>query len=133
MAVRVAIIGHVVPTPARVDLPRGGDEIRSLLQEFDYTRVIRQVPNLVGRDSSGRGGPGRPPVATDIMNDLRAKEGVMGLLSAAYFYPHALMQMPAGVLAEMGREADDRSVLPGRGVRVNHVCMGGFSGERIGR
>ncbi len=39
-------------------------------------------------------------VATDVMNDLQSKEAMMGVLSAAYFYPHALMQMPAGVLAD---------------------------------
>lgn len=39
-------------------------------------------------------------VATDVMNDLQTKEAMMGVLSAAYFYPHALMQMPAGVLAD---------------------------------
>ena len=39
-------------------------------------------------------------VATDVMNDLQTKEAMMGVLSAAYFYPHALMQMPAGMLAD---------------------------------
>lgn len=39
-------------------------------------------------------------VATDLMNDLQTREAMMGVLSAAYFYPHALMQMPAGVLAD---------------------------------
>lgn len=39
-------------------------------------------------------------VATDVMNDLQTQEAMMGMLSAAYFYPHALMQMPAGVLAD---------------------------------
>lgn len=39
-------------------------------------------------------------VATDVMNGLQTKEAMMGVLSAAYFYPHALMQMPAGVLAD---------------------------------
>lgn len=39
-------------------------------------------------------------VATNVMNDLGTKEGLMGMLSAAYFYPHALMQIPAGILAD---------------------------------
>ena len=39
-------------------------------------------------------------VATDVMNDLQTKEAMMWVLSAAYFYTHALMQMPAGVLAD---------------------------------
>lgn len=39
-------------------------------------------------------------VATDVMNELQTQEAMMGVLSAAYFYPHALMQMPAGMLAD---------------------------------
>jgi MFS family permease len=39
-------------------------------------------------------------VAMDIMSDLKTGEGMMGVLTAAYFYPHALMQMPAGVLSD---------------------------------
>lgn len=39
-------------------------------------------------------------VATDMMRDLATREGMMGILSAMYFYPHALMNIPAGILAD---------------------------------
>ncbi|MFL6647197.1 MAG: MFS transporter [Sulfurifustaceae bacterium] len=39
-------------------------------------------------------------VAVEMMRDLRTREGMMGLLSAVYFYPHAAMQIPAGVLSD---------------------------------
>ena len=39
-------------------------------------------------------------VAKDMMNDLGASAGLMGLLASAYFYPYALMQVPSGVLSD---------------------------------
>lgn len=39
-------------------------------------------------------------VATDLMRDLGAGATLTGLLSSAYFYPYALMQLPAGLLAD---------------------------------
>ena len=39
-------------------------------------------------------------VALDIMNDLNAGGGLMGLLASAYFYPYAFMQIPAGLLSD---------------------------------
>jgi sugar phosphate permease len=39
-------------------------------------------------------------VAVDMMNDLNAGGALMGLLGAAYFYPYALMQLPAGLLSD---------------------------------
>ena len=39
-------------------------------------------------------------VADDMMRDLAASGSLMGFLSAAYFYPYALMQLPAGLLSD---------------------------------
>jgi len=39
-------------------------------------------------------------VAVDIMRDLQAGGTIIGLLAAAYFYPYALMQLPAGLLSD---------------------------------
>jgi sugar phosphate permease len=39
-------------------------------------------------------------VAVDMMNDLQAGGALLGLLGSAYFYPYALMQLPAGLLAD---------------------------------
>ena len=35
-------------------------------------------------------------LAVDMMQDLHATGTLTGLLGAAYFYPYALMQLPAG-------------------------------------
>jgi sugar phosphate permease len=39
-------------------------------------------------------------VALDMMKDLGAGATLMGLLGSAYFYPYALMQIPAGLLSD---------------------------------
>ena len=39
-------------------------------------------------------------LAVDIMRDLGVGGSVTGLLGAAYFYPYALMQLPAGLLSD---------------------------------
>ena len=39
-------------------------------------------------------------LALDMMADLKASAGLMGLLASAYFYPYALMQLPSGLLAD---------------------------------
>jgi sugar phosphate permease len=39
-------------------------------------------------------------VAVDMMRDLQASGTLLGLLSSAYFYPYALMQLPAGLLSD---------------------------------
>ncbi|HDQ04084.1 MAG TPA: MFS transporter [Deltaproteobacteria bacterium] len=39
-------------------------------------------------------------LAVDMMNDLQASGALMGILASAYFYPYALMQIPAGLLAD---------------------------------
>jgi sugar phosphate permease len=39
-------------------------------------------------------------VAVDMMRDLKAGGALMGLLASAYFYPYALMQIPAGLLSD---------------------------------
>jgi sugar phosphate permease len=39
-------------------------------------------------------------VAVDMMQDLKAGGAMMGLLAAAYFYPYAAMQVPAGLLSD---------------------------------
>lgn len=39
-------------------------------------------------------------VAVDMMKDLNAGGALMGLLASAYFYPYALMQIPAGLLSD---------------------------------
>jgi sugar phosphate permease len=39
-------------------------------------------------------------VAVDMMNDFNAGGALMGLLAAAYFYPYAAMQLPAGLLSD---------------------------------
>jgi sugar phosphate permease len=39
-------------------------------------------------------------LAVDLMRDLSAGGGLTGLLGAAYFYPYALMQLPAGLLSD---------------------------------
>lgn len=39
-------------------------------------------------------------VAVDMMADLNAGGGLIGFLGSAYFYPYALMQLPAGLLSD---------------------------------
>jgi len=39
-------------------------------------------------------------VAVDMMRDLNAGGGLLGMLSGAYFYSYAAMQLPAGLLAD---------------------------------
>lgn len=39
-------------------------------------------------------------VAVDMMRDLKTSGALMGILASAYFYPYALMQIPAGLLAD---------------------------------
>ncbi|MHB8765891.1 MAG: MFS transporter [Deferrisomatales bacterium] len=39
-------------------------------------------------------------VAVDMMRDLGAGGTLLGLLGSAYFYPYALMQLPAGLLSD---------------------------------
>jgi sugar phosphate permease len=39
-------------------------------------------------------------LAVDMMQDLQATGTLTGLLGAAYFYPYALMQLPAGLLSD---------------------------------
>jgi len=39
-------------------------------------------------------------VAVDMMNDLKTGGALLGLLGSAYFYPYAVMQIPAGLLAD---------------------------------
>ncbi|MBW2203154.1 MAG: MFS transporter [Deltaproteobacteria bacterium] len=39
-------------------------------------------------------------VALDMMRDLNAGGALLGFLGAAYFYPYALMQLPAGLLSD---------------------------------
>jgi sugar phosphate permease len=39
-------------------------------------------------------------VALDLMRDLDAGPALMGYLGSAYFYPYALMQLPAGLLSD---------------------------------
>lgn len=39
-------------------------------------------------------------VAVDMMRDLKVGGALTGLLGAAYFYPYALMQLPAGLLSD---------------------------------
>jgi sugar phosphate permease len=39
-------------------------------------------------------------LAVDMMRDLKSTGALTGLLGAAYFYPYALMQLPAGLLSD---------------------------------
>ena len=39
-------------------------------------------------------------VAVEMMKDLSAGPALLGLLGSAYFYPYALMQIPAGLLSD---------------------------------
>ncbi len=39
-------------------------------------------------------------VAVDLQRDLAVTGGFMGLLASAYFYPYAIMQLPAGLLSD---------------------------------
>ena len=39
-------------------------------------------------------------LAVDMMKDLHASGTLIGVLSSAYFYPYALMQLPAGLLSD---------------------------------
>lgn len=39
-------------------------------------------------------------VAVDMMRDLQAGGALLGLLGSAYFYPYAIMQLPAGLLSD---------------------------------
>ncbi len=39
-------------------------------------------------------------LAVDMMTDLKTSGALLGFLGAAYFYPYALMQLPAGLLSD---------------------------------
>lgn len=39
-------------------------------------------------------------VAVDMMTDLKTGGALMGVLASAYFYPYAIMQIPAGLLSD---------------------------------
>jgi len=39
-------------------------------------------------------------VSVDMMRDLHAGGGLIGLLGSAYFYPYAIMQIPTGLLSD---------------------------------
>jgi sugar phosphate permease len=39
-------------------------------------------------------------VAVDMMRDLQTGGALLGLLGSAYFYPYAIMQLPAGLLSD---------------------------------
>jgi len=39
-------------------------------------------------------------LALDMMRDLKAGGTLIGLLGSAYFYPYAIMQLPAGLLSD---------------------------------
>jgi sugar phosphate permease len=39
-------------------------------------------------------------VALDMMRDLKADGTLLGVLGSAYFYPYAIMQLPAGLLSD---------------------------------
>ena len=39
-------------------------------------------------------------LAVDLMHDLKAGGALTGLLGAVYFYPYAVMQLPAGLLSD---------------------------------
>ena len=39
-------------------------------------------------------------MAVDMMRDLQISGALMGILASAYFYPYALMQIPAGLLSD---------------------------------
>lgn len=39
-------------------------------------------------------------LAVDLMRDLHAGGSLIGILAGAYFYPYALMQLPAGLLSD---------------------------------
>jgi MFS family permease len=39
-------------------------------------------------------------LAVELMHDLKASGTLTGLLSSAYFYSYALMQLPAGFLSD---------------------------------
>jgi sugar phosphate permease len=39
-------------------------------------------------------------VAVDMMRDLQTSGTLLGVLSSAYFYPYAVMQLPAGLLSD---------------------------------
>ncbi|MFH1137316.1 MAG: MFS transporter [Pseudomonadota bacterium] len=58
-------------------------------------------------------------VAVDMMRDLSAGGALMGLLGSAYFYPYALMQLPAGLLSD--------SWGPRKTITVSFVLAGGAS------
>ena len=42
-------------------------------------------------------------LAVDMMRDLHTSGAITGLLGAAYFYPYALMQLPAGPIHTTGQ------------------------------
>ena len=48
-------------------------------------------------------------LAVDMMRDLRTTGAITGLLGAAYFYPYAVMQLPAGLLSDSRPAGNDRS------------------------
>jgi len=55
-------------------------------------------------------------VAVDMMHDLKAGGTIIGLLAAAYFYPYALMQLPAGLLSDSWGKAEHHHPLLLRGI-----------------
>jgi len=55
-------------------------------------------------------------VALDMMRDLQVGGALIGLLASGYFYPYALMQLPAGLLAD--------SLGPRRTVTFSFVLAG---------
>ena len=58
-------------------------------------------------------------VAVDMMRDLTAGGALMGLLGSAYFYPYALMQLPAGLLSD--------SWGPRKTITASFILAGGAS------
>jgi len=62
-------------------------------------------------------------VAVDMMRDLKTGGALMGILASAYFYPYALMQIPAGLLSDsLGTAPVGCIIFHLRGCRVG--CFG---------
>ena len=64
-------------------------------------------------------------VAVDMMRDLQTGGGLTGLLGAAYFYPYALMQLPAGLLSDSW--GPRRTITLFFGVAVIGSCLLGIA------
>ena len=64
-------------------------------------------------------------VAVDMMRDLQTGGGLTGLLGAAYFYPYALMQLPAGLLSDSW--GPRRTITLFFGVAVLGSCLLGIA------